>query len=360
MPELRRDPIVDRWVIIAENRAHRPGALLTDTGDHANAQRSAEETYCPFCPGNESETPAEVFALRDVRSAANSPGWRVRVVPNKYPALLSEMASHGDRSTHAHLSPSAESLFTRAPAFGAHEVIIDTPRHVTTVGDLTDHELADSLAAVRARLLAMRGQESFRHALVFKNVGRAAGATREHLHSQLMAGNLVPPLVAEELRGARRFFDEFGQCVFCRMIEDERNLAVRIVCESAAFVALCPFASRFAYEMWVLPKKHAPHFDSIENDDLADLAKLARSAIAKIESLSRPPAYNLVIHTSPFDSSAMEHYHWHMEVFPRLTIAAGYEWGSGCAVNPVSPEAAAGALRDFGKERNELPRKAAG
>jgi UDPglucose--hexose-1-phosphate uridylyltransferase len=129
------------------------------------------------------------------------------------------------------------------------------------------------------------------------------------------------------------------------MIDDERRLGLRTVCESASFVAFCPFASRFPYEMWILPTSHASHFESIGSANLADLANLARGAIARIETLCRPPAYNLVIHTSPFDSISLEHYHWHMEVFPRLTIAAGFEWGSGCAVNPVSPEGAAGVLR---------------
>ena len=350
MPELRRDPIVDRWVIIAENRAARPGALVAHDSPGPPAIASVEP--CPFCPGNEAETPPEVFELRNPTNDPNPRDWRVRVVPNKYPALVSETASQPDRGTYAPRYPDAESLFAAVPAFGVHEVIIDTPRHVTTVGELTNDEFADSLTALRARLEALRHQPDLKHALVFKNVGRAAGATREHLHSQLMAGKLVPPLVAEELRGAKRFYDQHRQCVFCRMIDDERSSGERIVGESEAFVALCPFASRFVYEMWILPKGHASHFGSINDGDLADLANLARRAIARIESLSRPPAYNLVIHTTPFDSLATEHYHWHMEVFPRLTIAAGFEWGSGCAVNPISPEAAARVLRTTGKGSN--------
>jgi UDPglucose--hexose-1-phosphate uridylyltransferase len=348
MPELRRDPIVDRWVIIAENRAARPGALVNASDSPREPTTAGLET-CPFCPGYESETPPAVFALRGHANDPNASDWRVRVVPNKYPALVSETASQPDRGTYVPRSPGPESLFAAAPAFGVHEVIIDTPRHVTTVGQLTNEEFADSLTAVRARLEALRHDLRLKHAIVFKNVGCAAGATREHLHSQLMASNLVPPLVAAELRGAERFYDTYRQCVFCRMIDDECASGERVVDQSSAFVALCPFASRFAYEMWILPKGHASHFGSINDGDLADLANLARRAIARIESLLRSPAYNLVIHTTPFDSLAIEHYHWHMEVFPRLTIAAGFEWGSGCAVNPVSPEAAARVLRTFDK-----------
>ena len=160
-----------------------------------------------------------------------------------------------------------------------------------------------------------------------------------------MAGELIPPLVEEEIRGSRRFFDEHGQCVFCRMIEEELTLGLRIVCESASFVVVCPYASRFPYEMCILPKLHASHFESHGDEDLTDLAKLTRCAIAKIERLFQPVAYNLVLHNSPFDGAAIEHYHWHIEVLPHLTIPAGFEWGSGCAVNPVSPESAAAVLR---------------
>ena len=350
MPELRHDPIVDRWVIIAQDRAHRPGAHVGAPSTLSAAAAGVSEV-CPFCPGNEAETPPEVFALRD-DTESNSPHWRVRVVPNKYPALVGKPGDNGDRRVLPSSAFGARRLFDSEPGFGVHEVIVDTPRHATTVGALTDDELADSLMAIGARLRALREERDLKHALVFKNVGRAAGATREHIHSQLMASQLVPPLVCDELRGAERFFRENRECVFCRLIADERELGVRIIGESAAFVALCPFASRFPYEMWILPKAHASDFDSTGSVDFADLASLARSTIARIETLSSPPAYNLVIHTSPFDSLAVEHYHWHMEVFPRLTIAAGFEWGSGCAVNPISPEDAAGVLRTTGKGSN--------
>jgi UDPglucose--hexose-1-phosphate uridylyltransferase len=348
MPELRHDPIVDRWVIIAQDRAQRPGALVGAPSTLSAAAAGVSEV-CPFCPGNEAETPPEVFAVRNDGDQANSPHWRVRVVPNKYPALVRKTRDNGDRRVPLSGDFGARRLFDSEPGFGVHEVIVDTPRHVTRVGALTDDELADSLLAIRARLWALREERDLKHALVFKNVGHAAGATREHIHSQLMASQLIPPLVAGELRGAERFFRKNRECVFCRMIADERELGVRIVGESAAFVALCPFASRFPYEMWILPQAHSSDFDSTGSVDLADLASLARSTIARIETLSSPLAYNLVIHTSPFDSLAVEHYHWHMEVFPRLTVAAGFEWGSGCAVNPISPEDAAGVLRTIVK-----------
>jgi len=350
MPELRRDPILDRYVIIAENRAARPGAFAAgvDAGWAVpTIAKSAEPLVgtahptCPFCPGNERETPHEVFSLRDTASEPDQPGWRVRVVPNKYPALESEMESRRHRGTDVPRSP----FFQASPATGVHEVIVDTPRHVTTVGELSDTEFSEVLSVVRSRLLALRQDPRLKYALVFKNVGRAGGASIEHLHAQLMATDRVPPLVADELRSASVFFNEFRQCLFCRMIETEREQGIRVVAESAAFIAFCPYASRFAYEMWILPKGHASHFESTAMEEIADLASFARRAIDTIERLSRPTAYNFFLHSSPFDSVAIEHYHWHIEVVPRLTITAGYEWGSGCAINPVSPETAAAALR---------------
>jgi UDPglucose--hexose-1-phosphate uridylyltransferase len=349
MPELRRDPILDRWVIIAENRGERPGAFAAGSSfelpsfSSATSARADVEGVCPFCPGNERETPPSTFELRDDAGQPNLPGWRVRIVPNKYPALIDNEVA----SSHSSLRPAEPSLFVSAPAAGVHEVIIDTPRHITKVGELTDAELTDSLAAIRSRFQSLRRRTDLMHALVFRNVGRAAGATREHVHSQLMATKDIPSLVRAELAGAKQFFDEHRQCVFCRMIAEERVLANRLVCESAKFVGLCPYASRFPYEIWILPKRHASHFEQIAVEDLADLASLARALIVKIERLSQPAAYNLIFHTSPFDSLAIEHYHWHIEIIPRLTIPAGFEWGSGWAVNPVSPETAARVLQNL-------------
>jgi UDPglucose--hexose-1-phosphate uridylyltransferase len=357
MPELRRDPIVDRYVIVAENRAARPGAFFS-SGAAPSSDAASSSRECPFCAGCEDETPSEVFALRDDCSSPDRPGWRVRVVPNKYPALDGEGAAPADRGTDIHRSPSQirsspdiprlplNDLFHSQRAIGLHEVIIATPRHVTAIAELSGAEFVDLLSTYRVRLEALRRDNSLlKHVLIFQNVGRLAGASIEHLHSQLVATDFVPPAVADELRGAQKFFDQHHQCVFCRMVEQEISHGKRIVAESPAFVALCPYASRFAFETWILPKRHAGDFDSISPADLDGLANLAHGAIAKIERLSQPPAYNLILHTSPFDSLPIEHYHWHIEVIPRLTLAAGFEWSSGCFINPVSPESAAATLR---------------
>jgi UDPglucose--hexose-1-phosphate uridylyltransferase len=300
---------------------------------------------CPFCPGHESETPPATLVLPDGVHPPGDAGWRVRIVPNKYPALIDEAAL---AATPRGSGQSTEPLHFAMPAAGIHEVIIDTPRHITTLGELTDAELVDSLAATRLRLRAICSSTHLAHALVFRNVGRAAGATREHIHSQLMVTREVGSLARAELEAAKRYFDEHRQCVFCRLIDEERAHGKRLICESAAFIGLCPFASRFPYETWILPRRHASHFEQLDVEDLDDLAKLTRGIVAKIERLSHSPAYNLIFHTSPFDSLSIEHYHWHIEIIPRLTIPAGFEWGSGWAVNPVSPETAAGVLRATG------------
>jgi UDPglucose--hexose-1-phosphate uridylyltransferase len=351
MPQLRRDLIVNRWTVIAENRANRPGAVSAAASNHPPNPDDAESASeaiarCPFCPGHEHETPGEVLALRATDSQPNAPGWRVRIVPNKYPAFETQPSAPNDRPLAVepqHDGP----FFASQPAAGIHEVVIDTPRHLTTVSEMTDDELAASLGAIRARLLDLERQRHLKHVLIFKNVGRAAGATRDHLHSQLIGGGFVPPLVAEELAGAAAFYEQYHLCPFCRMIEAECAAGERLIDESPHFVAFCPYASRFPYELWILPRRHGGHFAATSLEEIDDLANFARRAIAKIERLSQPAAYNLVFHTSPFDSPAKDHYHWHIEVFPRMTIAAGFEWGSGCAINPVSPEAAAAFLRNI-------------
>jgi UDPglucose--hexose-1-phosphate uridylyltransferase len=341
MSQIRRDPITGRIVIVAEARAERPCAFVAGFEPRAFARDQssfdAPRDDCPFCPGNEHETPAEVFALRDRATAANTAGWQVRVVTNKYPALVPfEVAATGQNQT--------DESFAR----GIHEVIIDTPRHVTTVGQLSAEELRAVLDVYRLRLATMANDAHIKHALILKNVGRAAGATIEHLHSQLVATEFVPTAVDEELAACDRHFRQYNECAFCGLIRYERLAETRIVNKSPRFIALSPFAARVPFETWILPRRHSPHFHSQTGDDLADLATFSLDLLRRIERLSQPTAYNLWIHAAPFDSVAIESYHWHVEIAPRMTTVAGYELGTGCFINPVSPERAAANLRELG------------
>ncbi len=400
--EIRHDPLVDRYVIIAEDRALRPGAYdsapgsaggqttvgcaIVDAadrtrplvaalqglmppsvgGDAVADRTSVADSACPFCPGNEHETPPELFALRDDtanrdRSLLTS-DWQVRVVTNKYPAL-SDFVGTASQNTDIQCQHDMErnaGMPQRAfptdghsaTPFGVHEVIIESSRHITRTGELTIAELAGVLRVYRHRMLAAKQDPRLRYGLIFKNVGRLAGASIEHLHSQFMALSHVPPLVQQELQGVMRYYKSHGTCYYCQLIEQERRDAIRLIAQSPRFVAFCPFAARLPYETWILPREHGSHFEKYNDEDLADLADLFGAVIRKIETLFHPCAYNLFIHTSPFDRSfdslPVEHYHWHIEIVPRMTVAAGFEWATGCAINTVSPERAAAVLRASG------------
>jgi UDPglucose--hexose-1-phosphate uridylyltransferase len=328
MPELRKDPIVDRWVIIAKNRAQRPQEL--DSALHTRAPGP-----CPFCEGNERATTPEVLAFREPGSAIDAAGWRVRVVPNKFPALTTEGGSE-----HR-----GEGLYQSLPGFGAHEVIIESPRHLVSTSELTHDGLCEVIAAYRDRLLALKADRRLVHAMVFKNAGAAAGASIEHVHSQLIALPVTPTAVQEELDAALAFHQQRRCCIFCDLVERERASGERMVLDLPGFVAICPFASRFPFETWIVPTAHQSHFESITHAAICELALALREAIRRIETALNRPAYNYVIHTAPFDTSDLGHYHWHIEVAPRLTKIAGFEWGAGYYINPAPPEEAAAFLR---------------
>ncbi|MDZ4817664.1 MAG: hypothetical protein SGJ20_01685 [Planctomycetota bacterium] len=353
--ELRHDPLVDRYVLIAESRADRPGAMIIGNGDELFAPSASgsdatndRDDLCPFCPGNETQTTGTLYlypepvAIRPVagfptvQDPAPSAPWQVRVVTNKYPAVVP--VPEGRVSTESH------TVSTALP-IGRHEVFIHPARHITRAGELTRDELLAVLLTWKARMLAVRRETDLGYASVFMNVGRLAGASIAHLHSQLVATPEAPPLVRQELQGAERYFAKCGQCYYCQTIQQTLQDRVRLVGQTARFAATCPMAARMPFETWVLPTEHSLHFSDTGLADLADLANLLAEVIDKIERLFHGCAYNLLIHTTPFDNVPIDHYHWHIEIVPRLTIEAGFEWASGCAINTVSPESAASSLR---------------
>lgn len=331
MPELRKDPIVGRWVIIATERAMRPNDFKGD------AQAQHNPGLCPFCEGHEDKTPPEIVAYRERGTGPNKPGWRVRVVPNKFPALKIE----------GELNKRGEGIYDMMAGVGAHEVIIETPRHCLSLTELTETNIAEVLWVYRDRLVDLKKDARLVHGMLFKNVGAAAGASLEHTHSQLIVTPTVPISVWEEMTGALEFFNYRGRCIYCDMIHQEIGTARRIVLDTPHFTAFCPFASRFPFETWILPKAHSSHFENIPKPGVDDLAGVLRSVLAKLETGLDTPAYNYIIHTTPFNQQELPHYHWHIEVIPRLTKVAGFEWGSGFYINPVPPEDAAAFLREI-------------
>jgi UDPglucose--hexose-1-phosphate uridylyltransferase len=231
------------------------------------------------------------------------------------------------------------------PAVGVHEVIIESPKHVSSTTDLSDVELAEVLSIYRDRLTAIRQDSRVKYGLIFKNVGPAGGASIEHTHSQLIGLPMVPGVVADELAASQAFHEQTGRCIFCDLVERELADSSRIVLESPSFVAFCPFAARFPLETWLLPKRHASNFEHIASPKIAELAGILRRCIEKIERAGGRSSYNYLIHSAPFDTRPQSHYHWHIEIFPRMTTLAGFEWATGQFINPLPPEDAAELLR---------------
>jgi len=329
MPDLRKDPIVGRWVIVATRRAERPH-------DFESTPRRRRQDVCPFCEGNENLTPDEVLACRSDDSLPNREGWRVRVVPNKFPAL--EIGES--------LNKRAEGIYDVMQGVGTHEVIIESPRHLVSTSQLTEPQLQEVLWVYRDRLVELKKDPRLVYGMIFKNVGAAAGASLEHTHSQLLVTPIVPISVWEEMTGSLEFHHCRGQCVYCEMIRQELADARRIVLDAPRFVAFCPFASRFPFETWIVPKTHGSHYESIPKDDVNELSGVLRQVIGRIEASLDRPAYNYIIHTAPFDTQELGHYHWHIEIMPSMSKVAGFEWGTGFYINPVPPEDAGKVLRE--------------
>jgi len=330
MPELRKDPVVGRWVIICTERGKRPT-------DFTIRHDPIEVNHCPFCTGNESHTPPEVYSVRHNGSEPNTPGWKIRVVPNKFPALQIE----------GELDRRGEGLFDKMNGIGAHEVVIETSDHQAELSSLPVEDLAQVLGAYRSRISDLRGDPRFKYILVFKNHGEAAGATLSHSHTQLIATPIIPKRVAEELKGARSHYEIKERCVYCDILQQESSDTRRLVASDDHFIAFEPFAPRFPYETWILPRKHNSSFESLPDEALHDVARILKETLTRINIALNYPPYNFVIHTAPCNDPFLLYYHWHIEVMPKLTKVAGFEWGSGFYINPTPPEDAARYLRNI-------------
>jgi len=329
MPELRKDPIYGRWVIISTERSRRPS-------DFAPEERRSIGGFCPLCEGNEDRTPPEVLAFRDNGASPNSPGWSLRVVPNKFPALRIE----GD------LDREGEGIYDKMNGIGAHEVVIETPQHSETLSTLPLRGVEKVLWAYRERMVDLRRDQRLRHVLVFKNYGSAAGASLEHSHSQIIALPIVPTRVREEIEGSKNYFLYKDRCVYCDIIRQELRQRSRVIAENSGFVSIAPFASRFPFETWILPKTHQPSYELMEGSFYGQAAEILSDTLRRLRQVLDDPPYNYIIHTSSYPKQDRDYYHWHIEIMPKLTKVAGFEWGTGFYINPTPPEEAAEYLRE--------------
>ncbi|MFH1830729.1 MAG: galactose-1-phosphate uridylyltransferase [Pseudomonadota bacterium] len=337
MPELRKDPVVSRWVIISTERSKRPTDLVKPESETSS---DAKPKFCPFCEGNEQSTPSEVLCYRQEGTQPNTRGWTLRAFPNKFPALMieGEIGRRGD------------GIYDMMNGIGAHEVIVETPEHATNIVDLPEDRFQDVLWAYRDRIMDLKKDKRFRYILVFKNRGLRAGASLEHTHSQLIALPIVPKAVAEEMYGTKNYYDYKERCLFCDLVSQEIEEQKRVVTENEDFLAICPYAPRFPFETWILPKKHGSHYENATKHEIKNLTALFQRTLKKLNAALKDPPYNFMLHTSPVNESELQHYHWHIEITPRISRVAGFERGSGFYINPTAPEVSAQFLREL-----ELP-----
>ena len=330
MPELRKDPVSGRWVIISTDRSKRPSDFM----DRPVAEKKGG--FCPFCYGSEDKTDSEIIAMRPAHTGRNQPGWQVRVVPNKFPVLRVE----------GELNRRGEGMYDMMEGIGAHEVIIETPEHDKTMADFSYDQVQKILWTYKLRSLDLKNDLRFEYILLFRNYGEAAGATLEHPHSQLIATPIIPKRVLEEFEGSRQYYEYKERCVFCDMIKQETKDGARVILENKHFIAFAPFAPRFPFETWILPKHHSPDFLLITEEQSFDMARILKDTLLKIKKALNDPPYNYIIHTAALRKTDNNHIHWHMEIIPKLTKVAGFEWGSGFYINPTSPEKAAKYLKE--------------
>ncbi|MBI4743912.1 MAG: galactose-1-phosphate uridylyltransferase [Actinobacteria bacterium] len=327
MSEFRKDLLNQKWTIVASGRKTRPS-------DFKGEDESRK--ICSFCEGNEKLTPPETFAFRDATTGPDVPGWQVRVVPNKYPALdPSEI-----------LLQSKVDFYEVMSGFGAHEVIIEGPNHDISLSNISIDQLEKILKTYILRYQHWSGNPHLKYILIIKNQGCFAGASLEHSHSQLFATPLIPAKVLEELAFSEEYYKKYKSCLYCDVIEREKSEQVRVVLENECFIAFCPYASRFPFEIYLLPKRHLSLFEDISKREESQLALIMKELFTRLNYALDNPPYNYFIHVSPANTTP-PFYHWHIEIIPRLSSTmGGFEWGTGIFINSVKPEDAACVLRD--------------
>jgi len=334
--ELRRDIISGCWII-------------TNTKEKDEFFESLEpgvrikEKPCPFCPGNEKETPNEIYALRNPGTLQNQPGWSIRVFPSKEKVLEVEKG----------LERRGVGIYDAMNNVGAHELIIESPEHIKNLSDLPNEQIKKALSVYQNRIIDLKGDKRLRYAIVFKNQRPSSPFRLGHTHSQLVALPLTPQSVKEELENAKNYYREKERCVFCDVVREELDAGLRIVEENKSFISYVPFAPRLPFETWILPKRHNADFTQEDESKLFDLAVIMKVTLSKICKLLDDPPLNYMIHSIPYMrpragywKTIHKDYHWHLEILPHIVKVEGFSWSSGFYIEPLSSELMTELLRE--------------
>lgn len=327
MPEFRQNMVSKEWVIIATERAKRPDNFVQKKEPRDPLPQYKED--CPFCPGNESMTPPSVFSIE------NNGGWSLRVVPNKFAALRSDLTTERRH----------EGRFLKVGGFGIAEVVIESPFHNRTIATMEPKEVKNTVFAYRERGLYISKMKNLELTTIFRNYGEKAGTSLEHPHSQIIATPIVPPYVRNPLYQSQLACDTYGDCIYCGMLEEEKDQNVRLVSESEYFLVICPFASRSPFETRIYPKIHRSSFNTISDTELEDFASVLQETLKRLYIGLNDPDYNYIIRSAPIEDSDVKYHHWYVVIVPKLTTPAGFEIGTGIYINTTLPEECAQFLR---------------
>ena len=335
--ELRKDPLLGRWIAVLSESLppseYRQG-LLPET---------VPEKSCPLCAGRESETAGEIMCMRNTSSTGLSHAWWTRVIPNTSPVFKVE----GD------LGRRGEGMYDKMNSIGANEVIIESPHHDVQPEDMGLEQMIRVIQTYRDRIADLEKDSRLRYTLIYKNHGTLAGSHLGHPVSHLASTPVIPKRVKEELDGAKHYFTYKERCIFCDILREELRVSNRVILETRHYAVFCPYASKFPFEAWILPKRHNCAFQDTRPDELEDLALILSSVLKKLRKLFPDLSYNYFIHSAPNRIPRKDHwhtlgedFHWHLEIMPRFLRTTGFEWGSGFYILPTSPENAAKYLRE--------------
>jgi len=306
MAEIRFDPIDRQTVVIAPERSKRP------KDDFDSSKQNSKK--CPFCPGNEDQTPPENFNNGD-----NIKNWTIRSFPNKYPAFT--QLENGNNS-------------------GIQDVIVESDKHDINMGDFSQKHLRELLTVYKKRFESIKAKKSIKYILLFKNHGLMAGATLEHPHSQMVGLSFIPRNVEKRIAELRKYYNQNKQCYYCRLVDKTEKIF-----ENKYFALIAPPVARFSYETWILPKNHQQHFELSGDEQLSDLAEILLKQIKALNMAQDKPAFNILLNNGLYDSNHDDVFHWNIQIIPRVSFQAGFEYATGMYINQVEPDRAVQELK---------------